>query len=101
MSTCGVLPFGRWLFEAVTDAFTKKSEQQVDSTMALTICENMLTALCLYTCTRELLIHFWGMSHAHYLLAYIYMRAPSAECFIGQRVMRAAGRDPGLQPVPV
>ena len=27
------------------------------------------------------------------------MRAPSAECFIGQRVMRAAGRDPGLQPV--
>ena len=33
----------RTLFEAVTDAFTKESEQQVDSTMALTICENKVT----------------------------------------------------------
>ena len=33
----------RPLFEAVTDAFTKESEQQVDSTMALTICENKVT----------------------------------------------------------
>ena len=32
----------RTLFEAVTDAFTKESEQQVDSTMALAICENRL-----------------------------------------------------------
>ena len=28
----------------------------------------MLTALCIYTCTRGLSIQFWGMSHAHYLL---------------------------------
>ena len=33
----------RTLFEAVTDAFTKESEQQVASTMALTICENKVT----------------------------------------------------------
>ena len=33
----------RTLFEAVTDAFTKESEQQVDSTMALAICENKVT----------------------------------------------------------
>ena len=29
----------------------------------------MLTALCIYTCTRGFSIQFWGMSHAHYLLA--------------------------------
>ena len=33
----------RTLFEAVTDALTKESEQQVDSTLALTNCENKVT----------------------------------------------------------
>ena len=55
----------RTLFEAVTDAFTKESEQQVDSTMALTICENKVTfgersyahcSMCIYMHPRTFVV---------------------------------------------
>ena len=58
----------RTLFEAVTDAFTKESEQQVDSTMALTICENKVT--------------FSERSYAHCSMS-IYMHPRTFDPFLG------------------
>ena len=57
----------RPLFEAVTDAFTKECEQQVHSTMALTICEHKVT--------------FSEQSYAHCSM-FIYMHPRTFDPFL-------------------